>query len=59
MRELHSQQAVQKVIALAVSGEKRSPAFPDVPTMKELGYPDLVSYSWFGISVPADPEAKP
>ena len=42
-----------KVIALAVSGEKRSPAFPDVPTMKELGYPDLVSYSWFGISVPA------
>ena len=21
--------------------------------MKELGYPDLISYSWFGISVPA------
>ncbi len=42
-----------KVHALAVSGETRSPAFPDVPTMKELGYPDLISYSWFGISVPA------
>lgn len=42
-----------KVRALAVSGETRSPAFPDVPTMKELGYPDLISYSWFGISVPA------
>jgi len=42
-----------KVSALAVSGETRSPAFPDVPTMKELGYPDLISYSWFGISVPA------
>ncbi len=42
-----------KVTALAVSGETRSPAFPDVPTMKELGYPDLISYSWFGISVPA------
>jgi tripartite-type tricarboxylate transporter receptor subunit TctC len=39
--------------ALAVSSEERSPAFPDVPTMKELGYPDLISYSWFGISVPA------
>lgn len=42
-----------KVRALAVSGEQRNPAFPDVPTMKELGYPDLISYSWFGISVPA------
>ena len=42
-----------KVRALAVSSEQRSPAFPDVPTMKEAGYPDLISYSWFGISVPA------
>jgi len=42
-----------KVRALAVSGAQRNPAFPDVPTMKEAGYPDLISYSWFGISVPA------
>jgi tripartite-type tricarboxylate transporter receptor subunit TctC len=42
-----------KVRALAVSGEKRSPTFPDVPTMKESGYPDLISYSWFGLSAPA------
>jgi tripartite-type tricarboxylate transporter receptor subunit TctC len=42
-----------KVRALAVSGEERSPTFPDVPTMKEAGFPDLISYSWFGISVPA------
>ena len=42
-----------KVRALAVSGEERSPAFPDLPTMKESGFPDLISYSWFGISVPA------
>jgi tripartite-type tricarboxylate transporter receptor subunit TctC len=42
-----------KVRALAVSSEERSLAFPDVPTMKELGYPDMISYSWFGISVPA------
>ncbi len=42
-----------KVRALAVSGEQRSAAFPDVPTMKEAGYPDLVSYSWFGLSAPA------
>jgi tripartite-type tricarboxylate transporter receptor subunit TctC len=42
-----------KVRALAVSGETRSAAFPDVPTMKEQGYPALISYSWFGISAPA------
>ncbi len=42
-----------KVRALAVSSEQRSPAFPDVPTMKEAGYADLVCYSWFGLSAPA------
>ncbi|MBX9943922.1 MAG: tripartite tricarboxylate transporter substrate binding protein [Reyranella sp.] len=42
-----------KVRALAVSSDERNPAFPDVPTMKEQGYPDLISYSWFAISVPA------
>ena len=43
-----------KVRAIAVSGETRNPSFPDVPTMKESGYPDLVSYSWFGLSGPAN-----
>jgi tripartite-type tricarboxylate transporter receptor subunit TctC len=43
-----------KVRALAVSGEARNPSFPDVPTMKESGYPELVSYSWFGLSAPAN-----
>ena len=42
-----------KVRALAVSGAVRNPSFPDVPTMKEQGYPTLVSYSWFGLSGPA------
>jgi tripartite-type tricarboxylate transporter receptor subunit TctC len=41
-----------KVRALAVSGEQRNPSFPDLPTMKELGFPDLISYSWFGLSGP-------
>ena len=42
-----------KVRALAVSGEERTPVLPDVPTMKESDYPDLISYSWFGLAVPA------
>jgi len=39
--------------ALAITGEKRSPALPDVPTVAEAGYPDLVVYGWQGVIVPA------
>ena len=39
--------------AIAVSGPQRSPTFPDIPTMAEQGYPQLVSTNWFGIAGPA------
>ncbi len=42
-----------KVKALAVSGEKRHPDFPDVPTIRESGYPDYVNYSWTSFYVRA------
>jgi tripartite-type tricarboxylate transporter receptor subunit TctC len=35
-----------KLRAIAVSGENRHPEFPDVPTVKESGYPEYVNYSW-------------
>jgi tripartite-type tricarboxylate transporter receptor subunit TctC len=38
---------------LAVLSAERSPAFPDVPTMKELGHPGLVVDTWYGIYAPA------
>ena len=38
---------------IAVSSEKRLAEFPDVPTMVELGYPELVVTNWFGLSGPA------
>jgi tripartite-type tricarboxylate transporter receptor subunit TctC len=38
---------------LAVLSSERSAAFPDVPTMKELGYPDLVVDTWYGVFAPA------
>jgi tripartite-type tricarboxylate transporter receptor subunit TctC len=38
---------------LAVFSSERSPAFPDVPTMKELGHPALVVDTWYGIFAPA------
>jgi tripartite-type tricarboxylate transporter receptor subunit TctC len=44
----------QKLRALAVAGVQRVDAIPDVPTFTELGLKDLVAYSWFGISGPAN-----
>jgi tripartite-type tricarboxylate transporter receptor subunit TctC len=42
-----------KLHALAVSTVKRSPAFPDVPTMQEAGVPDFEVDSWYAMLVPA------
>ena len=39
--------------ALAVTGAKRSPALPDVPTMAEAGLSDQEAYTWQGVLVPA------
>lgn len=38
---------------LAVLSNERSPVFPDVPTMKELGLPRLVVDTWYAIFAPA------
>jgi tripartite-type tricarboxylate transporter receptor subunit TctC len=38
---------------IAQSAPARLPDFPDIPTFKELGYPDLVSTTWFSLSGPA------
>jgi tripartite-type tricarboxylate transporter receptor subunit TctC len=38
---------------LAVLSGERSSAFPEVPTMKELGMPRLVVDTWYGIYAPA------
>ena len=45
------------VKALAVDSEKRSPLFPDVPTLGELGFPNLAPV-FFGFVAPAG-TAKP
>jgi tripartite-type tricarboxylate transporter receptor subunit TctC len=39
--------------ALAVTSPARSPLLPGVPTMAELGRPDLTFNSWFGLVAPA------
>ena len=39
---------------LAVTTASRMPLLPDVPTLVELGYPELVASSWQGVMVPAE-----
>ena len=38
--------------AFAVTGDKRSPLLPDVPTAAEAGMPDFNLTVWFGLSAP-------
>ncbi len=51
-----------KIRALAVAGETRHPEFPDVPTVRESGYPSYTNYGWSAYYVrsetPEDVTAK-
>ncbi len=42
-----------KAHGLAISSTARLPDHPDIPTFREMGYPDLVATIWFGLSGPA------
>jgi tripartite-type tricarboxylate transporter receptor subunit TctC len=44
--------------ALMTTGTQRSPSLPDVPTVRELGYPAMEDDDWFGIFVPAKMPAE-
>jgi tripartite-type tricarboxylate transporter receptor subunit TctC len=38
--------------ALATTGAQRSPLLPDVPSVREAGYPALEATEWFGVFAP-------
>ncbi|RYY92160.1 MAG: tripartite tricarboxylate transporter substrate binding protein [Comamonadaceae bacterium] len=42
-----------RLVALGSTGETRSPSLPEVPTIKEQGYPGLAFSAWFGIVAPS------
>ena len=51
-----------RVRALMVSGTRRNPAFPDVPSAAEVGLPDYTVTTWYGLwaprGTPADVQAR-
>lgn len=42
-----------RIKAIAVTALKRSPLAPEVPSVAELGYPQLESLAWIGLLAPA------
>jgi tripartite-type tricarboxylate transporter receptor subunit TctC len=42
-----------KLKAIAVTGERRSDQFPELPTMIEAGFKDFVVDTWLGFGAPA------
>ncbi|MEY4710840.1 MAG: putative extracytoplasmic binding receptor [Pseudomonadota bacterium] len=51
-----------RIKALMVSGNRRNPAFPDVPSAAEVGLPDYTVTTWYGLwapkGTPADAQAR-
>jgi tripartite-type tricarboxylate transporter receptor subunit TctC len=47
-----------KLRALAITANKRSPLFPDVPTMSESGIAGFSAGTWFGVLAPAGTDKK-
>ncbi len=43
-----------KLRAIAVLGDRPHPEFPDVPTVKDSGYPEFVNYSWVALYLRSD-----
>jgi tripartite-type tricarboxylate transporter receptor subunit TctC len=39
--------------ALAIAGSERAPLFPDVPALKELGFPRFNARQWYAVFAPA------
>ncbi|HEX3506011.1 MAG TPA: tripartite tricarboxylate transporter substrate binding protein [Xanthobacteraceae bacterium] len=42
-----------RVVPVAVAGDKRSPVYPNVPTLEEQGFPDFAVDTWLTLFAPA------
>lgn len=53
MLEIAPQVKAGKVKILAVMSPKRSPLFPEAPTIAESGFPGFEAFVWYGLIAPA------
>jgi tripartite-type tricarboxylate transporter receptor subunit TctC len=51
--EIYPQARQGPLRALAVTGARRAQAFPDVPTLSEVGFPGIEINGWVGLLAPA------
>lgn len=51
--EIYPQAQQGALRALAVTGARRAQAFPEVPTLSEIGFPGLEINGWVGVLAPA------
>jgi tripartite-type tricarboxylate transporter receptor subunit TctC len=42
-----------RLVVLAGTGSQRSQLLPDVPTIREAGFPNFSATSWYGVVAPA------
>src|SRR3954463_2699440 len=47
-----------KVVPLAVTSVQRQPAYPDIPTFAEQGFPDVRGDTWFWLAAPKNLPAE-
>ena len=45
--------ANDKLKVLAITSARRSPVMPEVPTMTEIGMPNMTMAAWYGVLAPA------
>jgi tripartite-type tricarboxylate transporter receptor subunit TctC len=43
----------KRLKALAIGRQRRLPSHPEIPTLREAGYPDIEPLSWFGLFAPS------
>lgn len=58
MLAMTSHMQAGRIRPLAVTSAKRSSVMPDLPTVAELGFPDIIAENWYGFYAPAGTPAE-